>query len=168
MQQPFEQKYSFLNKLYQKCDRGRVKRNWLEGLSPKPGFYSLCFFQLVYWLEQRKIPLLARLLAFWWWFFTSLDIYPERSIGKQDHECSSTFGNFIVTPIVNVADNAKPKILQHLRALAIPCWRTRDGNIWVEIRDVNVAVIVHNTIKQSTAKHQELVELLQQCWDVSC
>lgn len=159
---------TYIDKLHRKCDRGRVKRNWLEGLSPKPGFYSLCFFQLVYWLEQRKIPLLARVLAFCWWLFTSLDIYPERSIGKKDHECSSTFGNFIVTPIVDVPDLAKPEIIQHLQELAVPCWRTRDGNIWVEIRDVTVAVLVHNTIKQSTAKHQELVELLQHCWDVSC
>ncbi len=156
------------DKLYQKCDRGRIKRNWLEGLSPKPGFYSLCFFQLVYWLEQKKIPLVARFLSFWWWFFTSLDIYPERRIGKKDSECSSTFGNFIVTPIVDLRERAKPEILQRLQELAIPCWRTRDGNIWVEIRDVDVAVLVHNTIKQSTAKHQEMVELLQHCWDVSC
>ncbi len=182
MQQPFDQKFSlqpvglssFLSpkhwrqkfrhllsqwqtltdKLYQKCDRGRIKRNWLEGLSPKPGFYSLCFFQLVYWLEQKKIPLLARFLAFCWWLFTSLDIYPEHSIGKKDHECSSTFGNFIITPIVDIPDLAKPEIFRRLQALAIPCWRTRDGNIWVEIRDVNVAVLVHNTIKQSTAKHK--------------
>ena len=166
MQQPFDQKLSFLNKLYQKCDRGRVKRNWLEGLSIKPGFYSLCFFQLVYWLEQRKIPFLASLLASFWWLFTNLDIYPEHSIGKQDGECRSIFGNFIVTPIVNIPDRAKPEIMQHLQALAIPCWRTRDGNIWVEVRDVNVAVLVYNAIEQSTAKHQELVELLQHCWDV--
>ncbi|MEO0834606.1 MAG: Asr1405/Asl0597 family protein [Cyanobacteria bacterium J06642_3] len=158
---------SYIDELYQKCDRGRVKRNWLEGLSPKPGFYSLCLFQAVYWLEQRKIPFLARILAACWWFFTSLDIYPERSIGKRDNECSSTFGNFIVTPIVDVPDLAKPEILRRLQASAVPCWRTRDGNIWVEIRDVNVAVLVHNTIKQSTAKSQKLVELLQQCWDVS-
>ena len=158
---------SYIDELYQKCDRGRVKRNWLEGLTPKPGFYSLCLFQVVYWLEQRKIPLLARILACCWWFFTNLDIYPERSIGKKDHECSSTFGNFIVTPIIDVSDLAKPEILRHLQASAVPCWRTRDGNIWVEIRDVNVAVLVHNTIKQSTAKSQKLVELLQHCWDVS-
>ncbi|MEM9507199.1 MAG: Asr1405/Asl0597 family protein [Cyanobacteria bacterium P01_E01_bin.35] len=162
-----DQWQSYIDKLYQKCDRGRVKRNWLEGLSPKPGFYSLCFFQVVYWLEQRKIPLVARLLALCWWFFTSLDIYPERSIGKRDNECSSTFGNFIVTPIVDVPDRAKPEILRSLQALAVPCWRTRDGNIWVEIRDVNVAILVHNTIKESTAKSQKLVELLQHCWDVS-
>ena len=145
---------TLIDKIYQKCDRGRVKRNWLEGLSPKPGFCSLCFFQLVYWLEQRKIPVVARFLAFWWWLFTNLDIYPERSIGKKDHECSSTFGNFIVVPIVDIPDLAKPEILRHLQASAVPCWRTRDDNIWVEIRDVNVAVLVHNTIKQSTAKHQ--------------
>lgn len=157
-----------LNKLHQTCDRGRVKRNWLEGLSPKPGFYSLCFFQVVYWLEQRKIPLFPRLMAFFWWFVTSLDLYPERRIGKRDNECSSTFGNFIVTPIVDVSDRAKPEILKRLQALAIPCWRTRDGNIWVEIRDSNVAVLIHNTIKQSVVKSEELVELLEHCWDVSC
>ena len=122
--------------------------------------------QLVYWVEQRKIPFLANLLASFWWLFTNLDIYPEHSIGKQDGECRSIFGNFIVTPIVNIPDRAKPEIMQHLQALAIPCWRTRDGNIWVEVRDVNVAVLVYNAIEQSTAKHQELVELLQHCWDV--
>ncbi|MEL7011046.1 MAG: hypothetical protein AAFY50_24160 [Cyanobacteria bacterium J06648_1] len=37
--------HTLITKLHQKCDRGRVKRNWLEGLSPKPGFYSLCFFR---------------------------------------------------------------------------------------------------------------------------
>ena len=90
------------------------------------------------------------------------DIYPEHKIGKRDNECSSTFNNVIVVPIVDVSDFAKPIIYQRLLELAIPCWRTLDGNVWVEIRDVHVAVLVHNTIKQSVAKPQELVELLEQ------
>ncbi len=156
-----------LSKLRQKCDRGRVKRNWLEGLTIDPGYHGLLFSHFVYWLERKKIPLLPSLLAFFWWFFTNLEIYPERKIGKNDHECSSTFNNIIVVPIVNVPDRAKPIICQSLQESGIPCWRTRDGNIWVEIRDVNVAVIVHGAIKQVTARPQELVELLQHCWDVS-
>lgn len=178
MQQPFDQKFDLqqlgkstflspkqgekfnpivhqwhtsLDKLHQKCDRGRVKRNWLEGLSINPGLHGLFFFQLVYWLEQKKIPLLPRLLAFCWWFFTNLEIYPERMIGKRDSECSSTFDNIIVVPIVDVPSSTKPKIYQRLQELAIPCWRTRDGNIWVEVNNVNIAILVHRTIKQSVA-----------------
>ena len=193
MQQPFDQKFSLqqlgkstflapqqknpkfnpiahqwqtsLTKLYQKGDRGRAKRNWLEGLTKEPGYCGLLFSHFVYWLEQRKIPLLPRLLAFCWWLFTNLEIYPERTIGKRDNECSSTFNNFIVVPIVDVPRHAKPAIYQRLQELAIPCWRTRDGNIWVEISNVNIAVLVHRTIKQSVAQPQELVELLQNCWD---
>ncbi|MGB5631759.1 MAG: Asr1405/Asl0597 family protein [Waterburya sp.] len=156
---------TLLTKLHQKCDRGRAKRNWLEGLSANPGFHGLFFFQVVYWLEQKKILLLPRLLAFCWWFFTSLDFYPERTIGKQDHECNSTFSNIIVVPVVDVPSNAKPIIYQRLQDLAIPCWRTRDGNIWVEISNVNIAVLVHSTIKQSTVKPQATMELLQNCWN---
>ena len=157
--------HTSLTKLHQKCDRGRAKRNWLEGLTPEPGYHGLLFSQLVYWLEQRKIPLLPRLLAFLWWFFTSLDIYPERAIGKRDNECSSTLGNVIVVPIVDVPSHTKPKIYQRLQEFAIPCWRTRDGNVWVEISDVNIAVLVYQTIKQSVAQPQELVDLLQNCWE---
>ena len=153
-----------LEKLHQKCDRGRTKRNWLEGLTAEPGYYGLLLSNFIYWLEQKKIPLLPRLLAFSWWFCTNLEIYPERKIGKKDNECSSTFNNVIVVPIVDVPDWAKPKIYQRLQELAIPCWRTRDGNIWVEIGDVNNAVLINRTIKQSVAQRQELVELLQNCW----
>ncbi len=152
-------------KLQQKCDRQPVKRNWLGGLSANTSYHSLLFSQLVYWLEQKKIPFLPRLLAFFWWFLTNLEIYPEHTIGKRDSECSSNFGNMIVVPIVDVPRKAKPEIFQHLQELAIPCWRTHDGKIWVEIRNVNIAVLVHSTIQQATAKPQELVELLQNCWD---
>jgi len=157
--------HTSLAKLRQKCDRGRVKRNWLEGLSIDPGLRGLLFFQLVYWLEQKKIPLLPSLLAFCWWSFTSLEIYPERAISKKHSECSSAFDNIIVVPIVDVPSNVKPRIYQRLQELAIPCWRTRDGNIWVEISNVNIAVIVHRTIQQSVAQPQEIVELLQNCWN---
>ena len=153
-----------LAKLHQKCDRGRAKRNWLEGLTAKPGSYGLLWSNFVYWLESKKIPLLPRLLAFLWWFGTNLEIYPERKIGKKDHECSSTFDNVIVVPIVDIPDWGKPKIYHRLQELAIPCWRTRDGNIWVEISDVNAAVLIHKTIKQAVTQRQELVELLQNCW----
>lgn len=157
--------HRLFRKLYQKCDRGRAKRNWLEGLSKNPGFHGLLFSQLVYWLEQKKIPLLPRLLAFFWWFFTDLELYPEYAIGKRDGECSSTFANVIIVPIVDVPRNAKPKIYQRLRELAIPCWRTRDGNIWVEISSVDIALLVHSIVQQSIPKPQELVELLQNCWN---
>lgn len=156
---------TLLSSLEQKCDRGPAKRNWLEGLSANPGYHGLLFSQLVYWLEQRKIPTLPRLLAFFWWFFTDLEIYPERMIGKRDNEFGLIFDNIIVVPIVDVPCNAKKDIFQHLQELAIPCWRSRDGNVWVEISNVNVAILVHRTIKQSIAKPQELVELLQNCWD---
>ena len=195
MQQPFEQKFTLqqlgtstflspkqgkefnpfnpivhqwrtsLNKLHQKCDRGRAKRNWIEGLTIDPGFHGLLFFQLVYWLEQKKIPFLPHLLAFGWCLATNLEIYPERMIGRRDSECSSTFDNIIVAPIVDVPRSAKSEIYQHLQELSIPCWRTRDGNIWVEISNVNIAVLVHRAIEQATAKSQLTESLLQNCWN---
>ncbi|MBE9046824.1 hypothetical protein IQ255_20825 [Pleurocapsales cyanobacterium LEGE 10410] len=192
MQQPFEQKFYFqrlgkttflapqrgkgvnlivhqwhtsLLKLRQKCDRGPAKRNWLEGLSANPGYCGLLFSQLVYWLEQKKVPWLPRLLAFFWWFFTNLDLFPEHKIGNRLDEYSSTFANVIVVPIVEIPDYAKQIAYQRLQELAIPCWRTRDGNVWVEIKDANVAILVHRTIKQSTAKTPELVEMLDNCWN---
>lgn len=157
--------HTSLDKLHQKCDRGRVKRHWLEGLSANPGYLGLLFSHFIYWLERKKIPLLPSLLAFLWWFFTNLEIYPERTIGERNREYSSTSNNLIVVPIVDVPCHAKQEIYQRLQELAIPCWRTRDGNIWVEISDVNIAVIVHGMVKKSVAKPQELVELLQNCWN---
>lgn len=151
-------------KLHQKCDRGVAKRNWLEGLSAKPGCCSLIFSQFVCWLERKQIPLLPRFLAFFWWFFTNLDIFPEHKIGKEN-EYSSTFANVIVVPIVAIPDYAKQIAYQRLQELAIPCWRTRDGDVWVEIKDVNVAILVHQTIKQSTTKNSELVQILYNCWN---
>ena len=151
-------------KLRQKYDRGSAKRNWLEGLSAKPGYCSLLFSQFVCWLERKQIPLLPRLLAFSWWFFTNFDIFPEHRIGKEN-EYSSTFANVIVVPIVEIPDYAKRIAYQRLQELDIPCWRTRDGNVWVEVRDVNVALLVHQAIQQSTAKTPELVQMLHNCWN---
>lgn len=156
--------HTSLIKLHQKCDCGSAKRNWLEGLSAKPGCCGLLFSQFVYWLEQKKIPLLPRSLAFLWWFFTNLDIFPEHRIGK-DNEYSSTFANIIIVPIVEIPNYAKQIVYQRLQESAIPCWRTRDGNVWVEIKDVNVAILVHKTIKQSTVKSSELVQMLDNCWN---
>lgn len=191
MQQPFDQKFRFqqlgkttffapqkeksvnlivhqwhtaLIKLRQKYDRGSAKRNWLEGLSAKPGCCGLLFSQFVCWLERKQIPLLPRSLAFLWWIFTNLDIFPEHKIGK-DNECSSTFANVIVVPIVEIPDYAKQIAYQRLQELDLPCWRTRDGHVWVEIKDVNIAILVHQTIKQSTAKTPELVQMLHNCWN---
>ncbi|WP_052056123.1 Asr1405/Asl0597 family protein [Myxosarcina sp. GI1] len=194
MQKPFDQKFHFrrlgkttffalqrgeninlivhqwhtaLIKLRQKYDRGSAKRNWLEGLTAKPGCCSLLFSQFVCWLERKQIPLLPRFLAFLWWFFTNFDIFPEHKIGKEgkDNECSSTFANVIVVPIVEISDYAKQIAYQRLQELDIPCWRTRDGNIWVEVKDVNIAILVHQTIQQSTAKTPELVQMLHNCWN---
>lgn len=156
--------HTALTKLRQKYDRGSAKRNWLEGLSAKPGCCGLLFSQFVCWLERKQIPLLPRSLAFLWWFFTNFDIFPEHKIGK-DNEYSSTFANIIVVPIVEIPDYAKQIAFQRLQKLAIPCWRTRDGNVWVEIKDTNAALVVHQTIKQSTAKTPELVRLLHNCWN---
>lgn len=153
-------------KLRQKYDRGSAKLNWLEGLSTKPGCCGLLFSQFVCWLERKQIPLLPCALAFFWWFFTNLDIFPEHKIGKEkENEYSSTFADIIVVPIVEVTDYAKQIAYRHLQELAIPCWRTGDGNVWVEIKDVNVAILVHQTIKQSTAKKPELVQMLYNCWN---
>ena len=123
------------------------------------------FFNLSIGWNARKFLCCHVFLAFVWWFFTNLEIYPERAIGKKYSECSSAFDNIIVVPIVDVPSNAKLIIYQRLQELAIPCWRTRDGNIWVEISNVNIAVIVHRTIKQSVAQPQEIVKLLQNCWN---
>ncbi|WP_034935864.1 serine O-acetyltransferase [Gloeocapsa sp. PCC 73106] len=63
-------------------ERDPAARNWLEVLLCYPGLQALCFHRLSYWLNQRGIPLIPRLISHLARFLTGIEIHPGAEIGK--------------------------------------------------------------------------------------
>lgn len=63
-------------------DRDPAARNWLEVILCYPGFHALILYRIAQWLNNRKLPLIPRLISHLGRFLTGIEIHPGAVIGK--------------------------------------------------------------------------------------
>jgi len=63
-------------------ERDPAARNWLEVLICYPGLHALWFHRFSHWLNNKKIPLIPRLISHIARFLTGIEIHPGAQIGK--------------------------------------------------------------------------------------
>lgn len=63
-------------------ERDPAARNWLEVLLCYPGLHALWFHRLSHWLNNKKIPLIPRLISHLARLLTGIEIHPGAQIGK--------------------------------------------------------------------------------------
>ena len=66
---------------------------------------------------------------------------------------------------VNWAD--RWQVYQRLQELGIPCWCATNQPLTVDIAEVAAAVQLWSVVRQLTVSRQELVCLLERCWQKS-
>ncbi len=59
------------------------------------------------------------------------------------------------------------EVYKRLRELDINCWCEAEKPLRVQLKNINEATQLDSVLKQFTANRQELVRLLQNCWQVS-
>lgn len=66
-----------------KCtlERDPAARHWLEVVLVYPGFHAVYMHRVAHWLWQRRLRLLARVVAYWSRFLTGIEIHPAARIG---------------------------------------------------------------------------------------
>jgi serine O-acetyltransferase len=63
-------------------DRDPAARNWLEVILCYPGFHAVILHRIAHWLNERKLPLIPRLISHVGRLFTGIEIHPGAVIGK--------------------------------------------------------------------------------------
>lgn len=61
--------------------RDPAARHWLEVVLVYPGFHAVCMHRVAHWLWQRRLHLLARIVAHLSRFLTGIEIHPAARIG---------------------------------------------------------------------------------------
>lgn len=70
------------------------------------------------------------------------------------------------TQIINVPFAERWQIYYRLQELMIPCWCHKDGSLRVQVNNIMSAILVRSTLMQFFASRKELVEWLEQCWQL--
>jgi hypothetical protein len=68
--------------------------------------------------------------------------------------------------VITVPKGDRWRIHHRLQELMIPSRCTTDGSLRVEINHAVELLLVHSIHRQFTATRQELVDWLEQCWQV--
>lgn len=79
---------------------------------------------------------------------------------------SRTTSNAPVTQQLNVSRSDRWLIYRRLQELTISCWCFDDGSLHVEIKNDITLLLIHSVVRQFLASRHELVEWLEQCWQV--
>ncbi len=58
------------------------------------------------------------------------------------------------------------RVYHRLQELMIPCSCPPDGSLRVQVNSCLVAILVRSTVKQFMASRQELIDWLEQCWQL--
>lgn len=61
--------------------RDPAARHWLEVVLVYPGFHAVCMHRIAHWLWQRRLYLIARMVAHLSRFLTGIEIHPAARIG---------------------------------------------------------------------------------------
>ena len=68
--------------------------------------------------------------------------------------------------VVKVARSDRWHLYHRLQELMIPCWCLPDGTLQVEIQDGQNALLLWSVVRQFSASRKELVDWLNQCWNI--
>lgn len=63
-------------------ERDPAARNWLEVIFCYPGLHALWFHRFSHWLNNKRIPLIPRLISHLARLLTGIEIHPGAQIGK--------------------------------------------------------------------------------------
>ncbi len=69
--------------------------------------------------------------------------------------------------ILEVSRVDRWQVYRRLQELDISCWCEVEKPLQVQLKNTNEATQLKSVLKQFTANRQELVQLLQRCWQVS-
>ncbi|MEB3343806.1 Asr1405/Asl0597 family protein [Okeania sp.] len=69
--------------------------------------------------------------------------------------------------ILDVSSVDRWQVYRRLQELDIDCWCEVEKPLQVNIKNINEANQLRSVLKQFTANRRELVQLLQNCWQVS-
>jgi hypothetical protein len=72
----------------------------------------------------------------------------------------------LVGYVVNISRCDRWQAYQRLQEFNIPCHCSEDGQLRVEIANTTAAFLVRSVIQRLTASRLELVDWLEQCWQI--
>jgi hypothetical protein len=75
---------------------------------------------------------------------------------------SETLGEYVLQ--IPLSD--RWRIYHRLQELTIPCSCLADGSLRVQVNSCLMAILVRSTILQLMATRQELIDWLEQCWQL--
>ncbi|MDM9381289.1 hypothetical protein QUB80_11295 [Chlorogloeopsis sp. ULAP01] len=78
------------------------------------------------------------------------------------HSSSNALGDHILQ--IPLSD--RWRIYHRLQELMIPCSCPPDGSLRVQVNSCLTVILVHSTVKQFVASRQELIDWLEQCWQL--
>ncbi|WP_017314882.1 Asr1405/Asl0597 family protein [Mastigocladopsis repens] len=68
--------------------------------------------------------------------------------------------------IVQIPVSARWQIYHRLQELMIKSWCLPDGSLRVQVNNCLTAILVRSTVLQFMASRQELIDLLERCWQL--
>lgn len=68
--------------------------------------------------------------------------------------------------VVDIPFSLRWQLYHRLQELMIPCWCSADSLLRVQINDLLTAILVRSTLMQLLASRQELIDWLEQCWQL--
>ncbi|MFQ4145395.1 Asr1405/Asl0597 family protein [Chlorogloeopsis sp. ULAP02] len=78
------------------------------------------------------------------------------------HSSSNALGDHILQ--IPLSD--RWRIYHRLQELMVPCSCHPDGSLRVQVNSCLTVILVHSTVKQFVASRQELIDWLEQCWQL--
>lgn len=74
--------------------------------------------------------------------------------------------NTLSDQIVQIPLCDRWRVYHRLQELMIPCSCPPDGSLRVQVNSCLTAILVYSTVKQFMASRQELINWLEQCWQI--
>lgn len=68
--------------------------------------------------------------------------------------------------VIDIPLSLRWQVYHRLQELMISCWCCADGSLRVQINNLLTAVLVRSTLMQLLASRQELIDWLEQCWQL--
>lgn len=68
--------------------------------------------------------------------------------------------------VIDIPLSLRWQVYHRLQELMIPCWCCADGSLRVQINNLLAAVLVRSTLMQLLTSRQELIDWLEQCWQL--
>ncbi|NJL60622.1 MAG: hypothetical protein HC903_00795 [Methylacidiphilales bacterium] len=70
------------------------------------------------------------------------------------------------TQVIHIPFAERWQIYHRLQELMIPCWCHADGSLRVQVNSMLTAILVRSTLMQFFASRRELIDWLEQCWQL--